>query len=190
MVKKVFLLMLSAAIIVSGYLAFNRLNYWERSIRIVKFDSSQPVNGRMGRGGFEARGEARVDRPDFRQLPDSIRQRVENRERRGFKRPEIRNALPDSVRNSLSEGGELRSRNLNMPDSLRREFRNDNGGRPGFEAGIRGGSGHGRGNINGQKISLGNVWWFLAVFASFTVIVIYIDKLICFIRKRKRISVS
>jgi len=37
----------------------------------------------------------------------------------------------------------------------------------------------------GKKINIRNVKWFLAVFASFTVIVIYIDKAICLIRKRK-----
>jgi hypothetical protein len=44
---------------------------------------------------------------------------------------------------------------------------------------------HGRGGSHGRKkVAIGNVTWFLAVFASFTVIIIYLDKLLY--RKRGR----
>jgi len=86
-------------------------------------------------------------------------------------------------------------RNRNIPDSLRQQFeRNDRERRErvSFEGGFRGGNGRGRGDSpGGRKIILSNVLWFLAVFASFTVISIYIDKAYCLIRKRKeRESVS
>jgi hypothetical protein len=52
--------------------------------------------------------------------------------------------------------------------------------------GIRNGEDRGRGEFQGgKKINIRNVKWFLAVFASFTVIAIYFDKAICFVRKRK-----
>jgi hypothetical protein len=52
---------------------------------------------------------------------------------------------------------------------------------------MRNGEGIRRGEFpGGKKINLNNVLWFLAVFASFTVLAIYIDKAFCLIRKRKR----
>lgn len=187
MVKKVLFWVISAAILVCGYSGFNKLNYWERCVRIVKLNSDEPFDRRMGRGGFEAGSERRDARPDFRNLPDSIRQRSGSREGRSFERPEMRN-LPDSVRRRFEnsrEGQAIRGRVI--PDSLRREFRNIDGERTSFEAGIRSGGGRsGRGDSRGQKINLDNIWWFTAVFASFTVIMIYFDKLIVLSRNRNR----
>lgn len=190
MVKKAVFLIISAAILIYGYLAFERLNYWERSIRIFKVDTDQPFNGRIGRGGSEARSVERRDtRPDFRNIPDSVRQRYESREGRGIERPEMRD-LPDSLRRRLEKGrGRQGVQGREIPDSLRREFRNFDGERSRFEGGIRGSSDHGRGDIRGQKINLRNVWWFTAVFAAFTVIVIYIDKLFQLRRKTNRLEI-
>jgi len=59
-------------------------------------------------------------------------------------------------------------------------------GRGPFEGGIRNSEGRGRGEFpGGKKINLRSVVWFLAVFASFTVVAIYLDKTYCLIRKRK-----
>lgn len=181
----------SAAILVWGYLAFNRLNFWERSVRIFKMETDQPFYGRQGRGGFEdGDGDRRTTRPDFRSMPDSVRQRFASREGR---RPEgsAMREMPDSIRNRFEAGrGQQGLRQREIPDSLRRDYRSFNGERSGVEAAVRGDSGHGRGGFAGKKINLGNVWWFTAVFASFTIIVIYIDRLLVVLRKRKRISVS
>jgi hypothetical protein len=80
-------------------------------------------------------------------------------------------------------------RGRNIPDSLRQQLRPQDGertGRGSFEGGFRTGEGRGRGEFpGGKKINILNVKWFLAVFAAFTVIVIYIDKAVCFIRRRK-----
>jgi hypothetical protein len=150
MVRKISFLILSVAILIIGVIAFSKLGYWDRSIRIFSFSSDVPFEGRMGRGqefrggqGEEGRlnrqerpGE-RSSRPEMRQIPDSIRAIFEARDGR-----------PD---HRMSNGGS-----------------------------------RGRGEFpGGKKINLRNVVWFLAVFASFTVAVIYIDKLYNLIRKRK-----
>lgn len=186
MVKNALFLFFSAAILVCGYSGFNKLNYWERSVRIVKLNSEEPFDRRIGHGGFEAGSERRDARPDFRNLPDSMRQRPGSREGRSFERPQARN-LPDSVRRRFEAGREGQStRGREIPDSLRREFRNIDGEPSRFEAGIRSSGRGGRGDSRGQKINLDNIWWFTAVFASFTVIMIYVDKLILLSRKRNR----
>jgi len=152
MVKKISYAIIAVAILVTGYIGFNKLNYWEKSVWI--FNSSgtnQHFEGRMGRG----RGE----------IPDSLRVRFEAGRR----------------------GQGMRSRNI--PDSLRAQFSQNGGTRSGrfpAEAGFRNGDGRGRGEFqDGKKIRLTNVWWFLAVFAAFTVVVIYLDKAYCLIRKRR-----
>ncbi|HEX2968507.1 MAG TPA: hypothetical protein VHO46_05330 [Bacteroidales bacterium] len=76
--------------------------------------------------------------------------------------------------------------NTNIPDSLRTQFR-DRGGERRTNAAFAGGQFHGRGDFNrGSKINMRNVILFLSVFATSTIIVIYIDKLYSFLRKRKR----
>ena len=184
MIKKIIYAAIAIAVVVAGYIGVNRLSYWQRSIRIFSYDSNQAFGGRGGRGfegGFEGRGEFEgregFQRPDFRQLPDSIRARFE------------------------AQGGRPpREGNRNIPDSLRqRNFRNFQGqapqgpnggvqnfeGRPqrgGFEGGGREGE---RGGFPGmKKVNLRNVWWFLAVFAAFSAITIYADKAYCLIKKR------
>jgi len=138
MVKKISFSILALAILAVGIYAFTKINYWERSIRIFSYDSAASFNGRGGRGqgGFDGRripGErSDFNRPDFNQLPDSVRARFEA----GRGRPD---------------------------------------------------AGRGRGEFPvGNSISIRNVQWFLAVFAMFTVIAIYLDKAICLIRKRNK----
>jgi len=168
MVKKISFLILAAAILVTGVIGFRKLGFWDRSVRIFNYSSNTSFEGRMGRGqggrGFE-RGE--FERPLMRELPDSIRARFESREGRS--------------------GQGMRGRNI--PDSLRQQLRPQDGertGRGSFEGGIRTGEGRGRGEFpDGKKINIRNVQWFLAVFAAFAVIAIYIDKAACLIRSRK-----
>jgi len=150
MVKKISFLILSAAILIIGVIAFSKLSYWDRSVRIFSFSSAAPFEGRMDRspGGRGESGEEgrfnrqersgeRFARPEMREFPDSIRARFEARE-----------------------------------------------GRQG--SGMRNGEGRGRGKFTGdKKINLRNVLRFLGVFASFTVIAIYLDKAYCLIRKRR-----
>jgi hypothetical protein len=156
MVRKISFLILSVAILVTGVVAFSKLGYWERSVRIFSFSSNAPFNERMG-GGPGARGEI------------GERGRSDRRERPG--------------------GGFDRRETRELPDSLRQQFRQRNGERMGrgtFEGRMRNGEGRGRGEFQGgKKINILSVKWFLAVFASFTVIVIYIDKAFCLIRMRK-----
>lgn len=180
MAKKISFIGLSVAILICGYFALIRLNYWERSTRIFKLrNSGQSFYGRAerGRGGFQGTGVAegrsgfngqegyrgRYEGFEIRQLPDSVRAKFEARER--------------------LQG--MRSRNF--PDSLRRQGGGrEFSGRGQFEMGRRDGHGRGREGFSGdRKIYLANVQWFLAVFASFTVIVIFIDKAFHLIRKRK-----
>jgi hypothetical protein len=142
MARKISFLILSVAILVIGIIGFNKLGYWDRSVRIFSFNSDVPFEGRGGRGQgdrvFEGRegrgGREGFTRPEMRELPDSIRARFE------------------AVEGRHDPGGEGRERG---------EFR------------------------GGKKINLRNVLWFLAVFASFTVIVIYMDKGYYLICKKK-----
>ena len=176
MVKKISFLILSAFILVVGVIAFSKLGYWEKSVRIFKFSSNTASDGRMERGREDREFEGR-ERPGGRE---------------GFVRPETRE-LPDSIR-ARFETGEGRpgqgTRERNIPDSLRQLYRSrDDGermGRGSIEGGIRDGEGRGRGEFpGGKKVNIRNVKWFLAVFAGFTVIAIYIDKAVCLVRKRK-----
>ena len=164
MVKKISFFILSVAILVIGVIAFGKLNYWDRSVRIFSFSSNGHFEGRGGRGP-EGRGE--FTRPDMRKLPDSTRARFEAR-----------------------EGRQVRGRREgNIPDSLRQQLGPRDGERMGrgrSEGGIRSGEGRGSGEFaRGKKVNLRNVLWFLAVFASFTVLAIYLDKALSLTRKRK-----
>ena len=158
MVKKISFLILSAGILVIGVTAFNKLNYWDRSIRIFTFSSDTSFEGRTGSrpGSLDLEGrEGHGEREGFNR---------HGRTGEGFTRPEMHN----------------------LPDSIRARFEKTEG-QPGF--GIKNGEGRGRGEFpGGKKINIHNVKWFLAVFASFTVIAIYIDKAICLIRKRKEMQ--
>jgi hypothetical protein len=156
MIKKISYLILSVAIVAVGLIAFSKLSYFDRSFRIIGYNSNTTFEGRMNRGR-EERGEygerGRTDRQE----------RTEGE----FGRPEMRE-LPDSLRQRFRQGnGERMER-----------------GR--IEGGIRNGEGHGRGEFTGgKKIDLRNVQWFLAVFALFTVAAVYFDKFIKYFRNRK-----
>lgn len=147
MVKKISFLILSVIILVIGIIAFSKLSYWDRSVRIFNYSLGTPLEGRPGRGPGDREFEAGEGRPD-----QGIRER-------------------------------------NIPDSLRQQFRPRGGDRLGsghFYGEMRNGEGRRGGEFaQGKKINIRNVKWFLAVFAAFTVIVIYTDKAIFLMRKRK-----
>lgn len=160
MVKKISIIIFSAAILVTGFFAFRKLNYWERSVRIFRISNTeQPFEGRgefSGRDGF--------DRHGTRELPNSIRSKF------------------DKAGNPRIDPG-------NIPDSLKQQFRRNDVeriGRGEFGGGMgrRDGRGGGGEFPGGKKVNLRNVSFFLAVFAAFTVIAVYLDKAFCLIRKR------
>src|SRR5665811_1410117 len=87
MIKKISLKIVVLIIVISGIVAFNQLHYWERSVRIFSSGSEQNFGRETTdhrRGGSERsefRGRTnesgdRFERPDFRNLPDSIRERM------------------------------------------------------------------------------------------------------------------
>lgn len=148
MIRKIIYILLSLSILAGGYIASGKLGYFERSAAIFKLNSAVSFNGQGGRGfrgERDFRDGQRRARPDFRQLPDSIRQRFENR------------------RESFGHGEKGESR------------QNFHGGFRANEA------------ARGMHLNLRNVSWFLLVFASFTVIVVYFDKAYRHLR-RKRIT--
>ena len=157
MVKKISFLLLAAAILVTGFIALNKLSYWERSVRIFSFNKQeQSFEGRSGRDHTvtesygERGGRDGFERSGRNELPDSLRVRFEEREEHPF------------------------NSNMDIPDSLRARYE-------------PGGGSHRRGEFaGGQKIYLRNVLWFLAVFSLFTVVVIYLDKVYCFVFKSKK----
>jgi hypothetical protein len=182
MLKKVIYLLLSAGILYAGYLAAVRLQYWDRSIRIFAIGDSRFINDGRGGGDF--------GRPDrIGESPDGERIYRNDGQGHGFQRNEMRQ-IDDSGRLGYARGREpvgLAGRSI--PDSIRRQFRPGNErteARTSFARDIPGRQGRDHGGFSGgKKVNLRNVLWFLAVFASFTVIAIYIDKSYCMVRKRR-----
>lgn len=176
MVKRISIILVVSAILVTGYISLKKLNYWDRSVRIFKIDSSQQsFQGRGGRGFGEFEGrESGAGRPEFREgmqrpgrmnMPDSLRRRSEGRGQRNFTR--MGNG-PDSLTSSRI------TRDTTL--SARGEF----GGRP---RGIdRNG---GRDFRRGKAVNLNMVFYYLAVLALFTVIMVYLEKGYRLIFKKK-----
>jgi len=186
MVKKISFTLLALAILVTGVIAFRKLNYWESSIWIFKLNSDQRIEGRTGHGLGNGRG-----RGGFRdQRRPERAEGIEGHQRYGerFERSQMRD-FPDSIRERFAgRGAGMKDRNF--PDSLKLElpqdFRERSDSFP-SDSGFRPRDGRGRGDFRGEKrINLGNVLWYLAVFASFTVAAIYTDKLLRLLRKSKK----
>ncbi len=188
MIKKISFLVLSVLIAVSGIIAFDKVNYWPRSAGIFKL-TSNPQSG-TGRGRVSGDSEFAG-----RGIPED-REGFSRQEGpgRGFNRPE-RGELPDTISGRLEAVGERPGRGIrNRIDTLGLQSGPGNGeqtGRISFEGGTRSGEGRGRGGYPaGSKINISNVKWFLALFAFFTVIAIYADKMFCLVRKRKRKQIT
>lgn len=173
MIKKISIVLLVSAILVAGYFSLRKLNYWDRTVMIFKYDSSvQSFEGR-GRRGFEGReGGIRLpelreglQRPAGRDIPDSLRGRFEGRGQRNFNR--MRTG-PDSLISSR------------MGRDTTFSARGDFGGR------IRGQDGNeGRDFRRGKTINLNLVIYYLAVFALFTLIMVYLEKAYRMIFRKK-----
>ena len=175
MVKKISLIILSLAIVATGIIGAIKLNYWQRSVSIFKVNSYEQQFGRGGRGpGMEGFGRGEGMRDGMRrELPDSIRQRFAGEGR------------SDSLYRRGRGMGDQQMRR----DESGRGYREEGmaRGEGGLERGTRS-QGHRGGEDfrGGKKINLDTVGWFLAVFASLVVIVIYIEKAIKLIRKKKK----
>jgi hypothetical protein len=184
MLKKIVYAAIALAVVIAGYIGVNRLNYWQRSVRIFSIDSVQSFDSRGGRsleGGMVGRqsfeGREGFQRPDLRQIPDSVRSRFGAQ---GNRLPMGGNHnFPDSLRQrnfrnfqgQLQQGQNGAVQNLNRRPQIG-EFE---GGRPGRDRG---------GFLGGKRVNLRNVWWFLVVFAAFTSITIYADKAYHLFKKR------
>lgn len=169
MFRKISYTIAAFAIVTAGCIGFSKLNYWERSVWILKSGSrTESFEGRgNGRGRFENR---------LPQNRPSREGRVSPGREENFRRKEgISVDGPGSV-------------NRQRPDSIRREFR---AGDERFFGEVRGRGMHGfegerRGGFDGgKKIRLGGVLWFLAVFAGFTVLTLYADKAVSLLKRRR-----
>jgi hypothetical protein len=167
MVKKAGIVMLVIVILAAGYVSFKKLSYLERSIAIFKLESpSQSFEGRDGRNenfrpGFRE-GMQNQGRTNMR---DSLRAREDIRGQRGAGRDFYKSENRDFNR-------------------LRRDTINSAGER--FGGRMRGPDGFGgHGDRRGKTINLNMVGYYLAVFAFFTLIVVYIEKGYCMVFKRK-----
>jgi hypothetical protein len=178
MVKKISIILFVLAILVTGYLSFKKLNYWDRSVMIFKYDSSQPLNrGRGGRGFGEFEGREGQARPEIRE---------------GMQRPEVRN-IPDSLRQRTGGRGQQNinrmrpgSDSLNVIRGDRNAEFSERGGFPGGTRGqVRNGGHDFRG---GSNINLKTVLYYLGVFALFAVIAVYIEKGYRLIFKQKKLT--
>ena len=160
MFRKISTIILMAAIVVTGALAFINLGYWQRSAWIFQINSDQQ-NFRSGRGGFE--GRERHERAEGENRDFDFRDRTN---------------LPDSLINKISDERNLKT----LPDSVRQQMRSKDfrGGHGSFRGG-RGGDFRG-----GNDINLGKASGFLAVFALFTLITIGIDRGFKRFRNRKK----
>jgi hypothetical protein len=178
MVRKIIIALFVLVVLVTGYLSFKKLNYWDRSVMIFKDGSSQQFNrGRGGRGFGEFEGREGTPRPEFRE---------------GMQRPGDIN-MPDSIRQSMSGRGQ---RNFNRlrpgSDSLniaRRERNPEVSERGGFTGASGGGNRNGgRDFRRGNTVNLNMVLYYLAVFALFTLIMVYAEKGYRMIIKQKKLT--
>jgi hypothetical protein len=175
MIRKISILIFVSVILVCGYVSIKKLNYWERSISVFKVNSSALFFEGRGRGfgepgdreRFEGRPGQRAGDQRGTQMPvDSLSPRLGGRGRGGEGRSIIRT---DSLRSGRAD----RAGNPAVRRSFDGRMREIDG--PG-----------GRDGRGGRIISMRNVIYFLGVFAFFTVIVIYLEK-IYWLVKRKRI---
>jgi hypothetical protein len=179
MVKRISIILLVSAILITGYISFRKLNYWERSVMIFKYDfSAQSFGGRGGRGfrefegfpGENRRPELRegTERPGVTGIPDSLRRRIDGRGQRNFNR--IR---PGSDSLSVSRIG--RDQGFTGRGNIAGNFRGRDGNT-------------GRDFRRGKAVNLNMVIYYLGVFALFTVIMVYIEKGYNLLIKKKKLS--
>lgn len=164
MAKRIGILIFSITIVLSGIYAFNRLHFWERSARIFQVNSEQ----------FYNRGVTRYHW-DF--------ERGERRERKENVGSKNRDDFQNENREIQIDGNQI----SDVSDSLNLAENSRTGRRTFNERDFGRGHNH-RGNFRrGSNIQLENVGWFLSVFAMFTVVTIFIDKIL---EKLKRLPPS
>jgi len=178
MVKKIFIILFVLAILVTGYLSFKKLNYWDRSVMIFKYDSSQPFNrGRGGRGFGEFERREGATRPEFREgiqrpegisIPDSMRQRMGGRGQRNINRTRPEN---DSLNVTRSDRNPEFSERGGFPGGTRGQDRNG-----------------GRDSRRGSTVNLNMVLYYMGVFALFTLLTVYFEKGYRLVFKQKKLT--
>lgn len=138
-------------LLLAGIYAFNRLSYWEESVRIFRVDNEQSYNRA---GGRHREDFGRGERSDF------------------FEREFRQNSRELHNENS----GPVNSDTLNKVENTRTARRTFNG--RDFDR-----SRHHQGGLGRRSnVRLENVGLFLAVFALFTVVTIFIEKMLKKIR--------
>jgi len=161
MVRKTSSAILSLAIIVTGIIAFRKLNYWESSVWIFKLHPKQHNEAGFKQAivrGQEINNEQNLDK------------RPERDQRQGRGKGYGRGMGRERGHEVLRE-----EKRAQRPEETGRQQRSFE--RISSEEAVRNRAGRGRGNLSGgKKINLRNVLWYLAVFASFTVFTIFIDK--------------
>jgi len=188
MVRKILIPLFSLTVILTGAFAFLKLNYWERSVSIFSYKTfDRNFEGRGGRGD---RGSGEAERRGDRVPGEAERRgdRVPGDEGRGDRVPGDFERRGDSLPGDYTRrGAESRAEFEGRRDQDRDgDFGERREGRSNFGPGSRDGRGHGRGDFRrGKTIRLRNVLWFLAVFASFTALAVYFDRIYLKIRKRK-----
>lgn len=176
MVKRISIIILVAVVLITGYISFRKLNYWDRSVMIFKMNSSeQSFQGRGGRGfgEFEGRGSGAgrpgpregIQRPEGRNMPDSLRRRPEGR---GQRNPDRMRGGRDSLISSRITRDSAFSARGEFGGRIRDLDRNE-----------------GRDLRRGRAVNLSMVIYYLAVFALFTLVMIYIEKCYRLIFRKK-----
>ncbi len=204
MLKRIIIILFAAAILVTGYLSFKKLRYWDRSVMIFRYDSSQPFSrGRGGTGFGEFDGRERGVRPQFSErpqgreymnIPDSIRQRMNAGVQRNFNRMRPWNDSLNIAGTERSNGFQGRGGFPVRPggDSLnffRQERTHDFQGRGGFPVRPGGREGNRDGGFRGRNsVNLRMVLFYLSVFAMFTVVTVYLEKGWRLLFKQKKLT--
>ncbi len=186
--KRTSTLLLSAAILVAGYYGATKLRYWERSIWVFK-SATPPQRFERRDRGFSGQHPPR--NPPEQQAP------IRERPRPADLPPEGQDEVNNSGRERNGRTGEqfergdqgtsrTRQRSDRGSEEIRQDQERGDARAPSFRRGSsdEGRRGH-RSPGRGRKISFGNVGWFLAVFASFAVLTIYLDRVIRPSRRKK-----
>lgn len=157
----------SLAILTAGITGMKRLRYIERSAWVFKTNNEQSFRrDRFNRGGDDGR-EFRPGTEDFSE----------------GRRPDFRN-IPDSVRQRMFAEREFRTQNDSLREGQTRTFTRDR--EPFRDGSFERGGRRGHNFRRSRTIQLGNVGWFLSVFAGFSLITIYLDKLFRTINNRNK----
>jgi hypothetical protein len=164
MIRKISFLAFSVAILIMGCIGLSKVHFFGKSIRIFNVISASHTS--QDQPGKEIR---EFEKSDVHAIPERRRsrsgeesnyteQKEDNKENRSYdNNRKLKHGEIDSA------GGASLTENSG---NVVKQERND--------------------SHEGKKSGIGNTLWFLAIFASFTVITIYVDKTVSYINQKRK----